>query len=213
MSKYSFVTKNRLVTEFNRKIPRDQESYTNFLNDLVKSSQIYKKIIKPLETDWVGIEKKQIYKALRNINLFGIKQSRTMILALLDAMERNVISNSVLVNTLDYLEYFHFVFNAICSTRSSDLERINSSFIYSILYKPCIFKAYRLLNVQTLCIFPCFCPYEPKQGKFLFSADYLIQQSCGSTLRFPCSVSVNVHCGTDISVSEKFLHIFRCCTV
>ena len=86
-------------------------------------------------------------------------------------------------------------------------------FIYSILYKPCIFKAYRLLNVQTLCIFPCFCPYEPKQGKFLFSADYLIQQSCGSTLRFPCSVSVNVHCGTDISVSEKFLHIFRCCTV
>ena len=86
-------------------------------------------------------------------------------------------------------------------------------FIYSILYKPCIFKAYRLLNVQTLCIFPCFCPYEPKQGKFLFFADYLIQQSCGSTLRFPCSVSVNVHCGTDISVSEKFLHIFRCCTV
>ena len=39
-------------------------------------------------------------------------------------------------------------------------------FIYSILYKPCIFKAYRLLNVQTLCNFPCFCPYEPKQGKF-----------------------------------------------
>ena len=90
---------------------------------------------------------------------------------------------------------------------------IKFKFIYSILYKPCIFKAYRLLNVQTLCIFPCFCPYEPKQGKFLFSADYLIQQSCGSTLRFPCSVSVNVHCGTDISVSEKFLHIFRCCTV
>ena len=51
------------------------------------------------------------------------------------------------------------------------------------------------------------------KGNFLFSADYLIQQSCGSTLRFPCSVSVNVHCGTDISVSEKFLHIFRCCTV
>ena len=51
------------------------------------------------------------------------------------------------------------------------------------------------------------------KGNFLFSADYLIQQSCGSTLRFPCSVSVNVHCRTDISVSEKFLHIFRRCTV
>ena len=45
-------------------------------------------------------------------------------------------------------------------------EKYKFLFIYSILYKPCIFKAYRLLNVQTLCIFPCFCPYEPKQGKF-----------------------------------------------
>lgn len=42
----------------------------------------------------------------------------------------------------------------------------NFHFIYSILCKPCVFKAYRLLNIQTLCIFPCFCPYEPKQGKF-----------------------------------------------
>ena len=46
------------------------------------------------------------------------------------------------------------------------------------------------------------------KGNILFSADHFIQQSCGSTLCFPCSVSVNVHCGTDISVSEKFLHIF-----
>ena len=93
------------------------------------------------------------------------------------------------------------------SVRGLRREPLVYSTIYSILYKLCIFKAYSLLNVQTLCIFPCFCPYEPKQGKFLFSADSLIQQSCGSTLPFPCSVSVNVHCGTDISVSEKFLHI------
>ena len=39
------------------------------------------------------------------------------------------------------------------------VETRKFKFIYSILYKPCIFKAYRLLNVQTLCIFPCFCPY------------------------------------------------------
>ena len=38
-------------------------------------------------------------------------------------------------------------------------------FIYLILNKPCIFKALRLCNSQTLCIFPCFFPYERKQGK------------------------------------------------
>ena len=42
--------------------------------------------------------------------------------------------------------------------------------------------------------FPLFLPLRAGQGKLLFSADYLIQQSCGSTLRFSCSVSVDVHC-------------------
>ena len=35
-----------------------------------------------------------------------------------------------------------------------------------ILHLARIFKAFRLSNIQTLCIFPCFCPYQPKQGKF-----------------------------------------------
>lgn len=38
-------------------------------------------------------------------------------------------------------------------------------FIYLILRNPCIFKENRHFNVLTLCIFPCFCPYELKQGK------------------------------------------------
>ena len=48
---------------------------------------------------------------------------------------------------------------------------------------------------------------ENKGNFLLFAADYLIQQPCGSTLRFPRSVSVDVHCGTDIDVSEKLLYI------
>ena len=48
---------------------------------------------------------------------------------------------------------------------------------------------------------------ENKGNFLLFTADYLVQQPCGGTLRFPCSVSVDIHCGTDISVSEKLLHI------
>lgn len=38
-------------------------------------------------------------------------------------------------------------------------------FIYLILRNPCIFKENRHFNTRSLCIFPCFCPYEPKQGK------------------------------------------------
>lgn len=70
-------------------------------------------------------------------------------------------------------------------------------FIYSISCKLCICRAYRLLTVQTLCIFPRFALINRNEGNLLFSADYLIRQPCGNTLRFPCSASINVHCGAD----------------
>ena len=87
-------------------------------------------------------------------------------------------------------------------------------FIYLIPNKSCIFKVFRLCNSQTLFIFPCFSLTSRNKGNFLlFAADYLIQQSCGSTLRFPCSVSVDIHCGTNVSVSKKLLHILWCCPI
>ena len=46
----------------------------------------------------------------------------------------------------------------------ADLD-VKFKFIYLTLNKSCIFKALRLYNSQTLCIFPCFFPYERKQGK------------------------------------------------
>ena len=49
------------------------------------------------------------------------------------------------------------------------------------------------------------------KGNFLCFAHDLIQEPGGSPLCFSGRVSINVHCGTDIRVSEKFLHIFRLC--
>ena len=47
-----------------------------------------------------------------------------------------------------------------------------------------------------------FALMSENKGKFLFlSADYLIKQSCGSTLRFSCGMSINVHRGTYIGMS------------
>ncbi len=81
-------------------------------------------------------------------------------------------------------------------------------FIYSIPCKLCICRAYRLLAVQTLCIFPCFPLISRNEGNFLFSADYLIRQPCGNTLRFPCSASINVHCGADSACPKSSCTFF-----
>ena len=75
--------------------------------------------------------------------------------------------------------------------------------VFSRLFASVILKPYVFSLVFALMS-------ENKGNFLLFTADYLVQQPCGGTLRFPCSVSVDIHCGTDISVSEKLLHIFRC---
>ena len=80
--------------------------------------------------------------------------------------------DAVLSHYAGYIRYFSKM-NGQVNTEVEDYVKerliaclLKFQFIYSILCKPCVFKAYRLLNIQTLCIFPCFCPYEPKQGKF-----------------------------------------------
>ena len=128
ISKYSFVTSKKLVSAFNKKIAKTQEAYTAFLNELEKSSKIYSKISYPKESDWRSIEKRPIYECLNNLNSFGITQVRTIALALLEAEEKRTISNSILIDILLYLEYFHFVFNAVCSLRASAVESKNSRF-------------------------------------------------------------------------------------
>ena len=100
-------------------------------------------------------------------------------------------------STINYL--FFIKTNTDLSIQSS----INPVFSRHIAYQ--MFKPYVFSLVFAL--------MSRNKGNFLFSADYLIQQSCGSTLRFPCSVSVNIHCGTDIGMSEKLLHILRRCPV
>ena len=63
--------------------------------------------------------------------------------------------------------------------------------------------------------FPLFLPLwaETREIFCLGFPDHLIKQSCGSSFRFPFRVSVDVHCGTYVSVSKQFLHILWCYTI
>lgn len=95
----------------------------------------------------------------------------------------------------------------IDSVINSDLStQPSENHVFSRLFACVILKSYVFSLVFSLMS-------ENKGNFLLFAADYLIQQPCGSTLRFPCSVSVDIHCGTDISVSEKLLHILWCCSI
>lgn len=72
----------------------------------------------------------------------------------------------------------------------------NSKFL-----KPLILQGISPVQCSVFMYFPLFLPLRAEtRESFLCPADYLVQQPCGSTLRFPCSVSVDRHRGIDIGV-------------
>ena len=72
--------------------------------------------------------------------------------------------------------------------------------------KTLYFQGISPILCSNLMYFPLFLPLRAEtRESFLLSADHLIQQSCGSTLRFPCSVSVNIHCSEHQKRSQVFI--------
>ena len=60
--------------------------------------------------------------------------------------------------------------------------------------------AYYKLNCYVFSL--VFALMSENKGNFLYlTANYLIEQSCGSTLRLSCGVSVDIHRGTDVGMT------------
>lgn len=128
LSKYGYTTAKKLVKEFNEKIEKNQIEYAKFLDELVEASYDYYKIVYPDKNDWVQPEELEIFYSLDACEIFGITQVRILLLALIDVKRRKLISHNQFLRIIKYLEYYHFVFNAVCSMRPSGLERRYSSY-------------------------------------------------------------------------------------
>lgn len=128
LSKYGMTTNKNLVSDFNKKVERNVAAYEDFINDLSIAASDYKEIASPSLQYWPQAEGRTLFETLEALNIFGVTQVRIFLLALFDAYRRKVIKHSVLIQVLEYLQYFHLVFNAICSERPSGLERRYSSY-------------------------------------------------------------------------------------
>ena len=117
-----------MVTNFNKFIKKDASSYSDFLNDLQQNVKTYSKIVKVNSEDWKQPEDLSIYTSLQAFNIFNVTQVRIFLLSLFECKDNNLISHKNYKKTITFLEYFHFVFTAICSSRPSGLERRYSSY-------------------------------------------------------------------------------------
>lgn len=121
-SRYKKVSDKNIFKEFVRTSKLDGFEYRQFLTNMVSDSELYKKIISPNELDWSGSTRMSIFISLEAINIFKIKVSNSIIIALLRALNEKKISEAYCIKSLQAVERFHFAHNAICSFRSSGLD-------------------------------------------------------------------------------------------
>ena len=128
LSKYNFTTNKRLVTDFKQKINKDINTYKDFVSSLEKAASDYRRIASPQPQDWNSAEERDFYMNFSALNIFNVTQVRILLLSLLHTYQTKKIKFKYLKQIVDFLEYFHFVFSAICSSRASGLERRYSSY-------------------------------------------------------------------------------------
>ncbi len=128
LSKYCLSTSRKLVANFEKYIPKTIAAYSSLVDDMESAANDYSEIVSPNIKKWMQPEDLSIYTTLNALNIFNTTQVRIFLLSLFDAKKRDVISHKNYKKVLTYLEYYHFIFTAVCSSRPSGLERRYSAY-------------------------------------------------------------------------------------
>lgn len=158
---YGKVQDNKLYSDFQKKIPKNDQSYLNFLKELETISKIYVKILKPsLDVDFKN--KKEYNFVITELNainsILGIVQIRPILISLFYINEyRDIISYKLLKKLIVGLSSFHFAYNGICSKRTSSLETpLNTAAftLYKATTKKAVIEAIKNLKNSLLELMP-----------------------------------------------------------
>ena len=118
LSEHKYITDKKLFPEIKANLGDDNQKAEELLSTIIKTADYYKLMTYPESLEWSKQELK-IKTIFENLNSFKVKQQSSMTLALTRAWKENKISLKMLKSSLEKIEYFHFVFNAITSQRSS----------------------------------------------------------------------------------------------
>lgn len=122
-SKYAFASNDRLYKSFKDLLKINRVAPArDFLIELQSAAKIYKKIGDPSIAHWTNQKEQAVGRALILINQYKVTQVRPFLLALLDARDRKVITQTVFIRIVLNLEAFHFTFSNLCQERASGLE-------------------------------------------------------------------------------------------
>lgn len=167
VSKYKKSSSNALYDDFNKQI---KSNYSIFLDDMLKGSEAYMKIINPKREDYN--DRKEYFWLVQSLkclnNYFNIVQTRIILLALYDVKERDIIDAKLFKSTVLFLENFHFAYNAIAVKNSNRFDSIYSK--SAIALRKAVDRTDAKLIIEKQLIQPLktlFPKYEEFEKKFI----------------------------------------------
>ena len=116
LSKYEFTTSKKLFKLIKKQIKKSNAQ--SFLSDLKINAQTYRSILDDDYKNWTKNEL-ELKKSLRAINIFKVKQAIPMLLSVIREYEAKNLKLKTAKEIIKSIEYFHFIFTAITSQRSS----------------------------------------------------------------------------------------------
>lgn len=122
-SKYSFASDDRLYKSF-KDLLKEQKiaPAREFLLELKAASNTYRLIGAPKEADWPVQKMKAVFRSLSLLNQYRVTQVRPFLLALLERYNAKVVTQTLLIQCIENIENFHFIFSNVCQDRASGLE-------------------------------------------------------------------------------------------
>ncbi|AFY37345.1 protein of unknown function DUF262 [[Leptolyngbya] sp. PCC 7376] len=117
LSSKSYTTEKKLFPAL-KEVTRTKEDAQTILYELQAATDLYLSIISPSNHLWRP-EEAQVRKSLEALKLFNVKQQLPMILSLIKSHKEGRMRLKRLSKLLSKIEFFHFVFNAVTSQRSS----------------------------------------------------------------------------------------------
>lgn len=130
ISKYKKTYSSKLYDAFNSSIPKTENIYRDFLNDMLINAKLYMQIVNPKREDYN--DRKEYYWLVQSLNAlnncFNVVQIRIAFVSLFSLKNSNIIDHKMLKEAVKYVENFHFAYNAIVSGRANKLETIYSTF-------------------------------------------------------------------------------------
>lgn len=136
-SRYKKVSDRRLFKEIDKTIknlvPNDSSAGAKeFLQQMQKDSEIYTIINDPLQGHWERRDY-DIYESIYAITKqFKIQVAKSFLIALIRDYKDKKISKVMCLNALTTMERFHFINNAVCSSRSSGLDQLYAKFAHDL---------------------------------------------------------------------------------